>query len=446
MKEKPQTQDSTQDLFRSELKSILNLRHELCHLSELIDWQRFEEQFADFFPSPKGCPAKSTRLIVGLMYLKYAFNVSDEVLVERWIENPYWQYFCGEKYLRHDFPIDPSSMTKWRQRLGKEGCELLLQEMLSVGVKTKAVKLDEMKQVIVDTTVQEKAVTHPTDAKLYHAGRRKLVRLAKKHGLKLRQSYERLSKKALFQTNCYARARQMKRAKKQTKKLKTYLGRVYRDILRQLEKREELKDYFSDSLKRADQLLNQDKHTKNKLYSVHAPEVECIGKGKSHKKYEFGVKTSLITTHKSNFIVGMMTCPGNPYDGHTLSAALNQVEQMIGRRPSTCYVDRGYRGHDEKKSRVIISRQKRFMKTRAMRQAMKRRNAIEPVIGHLKSDTRLGRNFLKGSVGDQLNAILSGAGHNFRIILRKLKLLWFKILWSLWVSFQLNLVKSFSII
>lgn len=217
MKAKPQIQEPTADLFRSELKSIINLRHELCRLSELVDWHRFEDQLAEFFPSPTGCPAIPSRLIVGLMYLKHAFNLSDEVLIERWVENPYWQYFCGEQYLSHDFPIDPSSMTKWRNRLGEKGCELLLQEILSIGVKAKAVKINEMKKVIVDTTVQEKAITHPTDAKLYHTGRRWLVRLAKKHGLGLRQSYERLGKKVLFQANCYARARQMKRAKKKTR-------------------------------------------------------------------------------------------------------------------------------------------------------------------------------------------------------------------------------------
>lgn len=250
-------------------------------MAELIDWQRFDNQFADYFPSPKGCPATPARLVVGLMYLKHALNLSDEVLVERWVENLYWQYFCGEQYLRHDFPIDPSSLTKWRNRLGEKGCELLLQEMLSIGVKTKAVKLEEMKKVIVDTTVQEKAITYPTDAKLYHAGRCWLVRLAKKHGLELRQSYERLGKKVLFQSNCYARARQMKRAKKKTKQLKTYLGRVYRDSLRQLENREELRKYFSAALNRVDQLLNQDKQTKNKLYQLTCPRSGMYCQGES---------------------------------------------------------------------------------------------------------------------------------------------------------------------
>jgi transposase, IS5 family len=428
MKAKPKQHAATPDLFRSELKSILNLRHELCRLAEIIDWSRFDNKFAEFFPSKKGCPAIASRMVAGLLYLKHAFNLSDEALVERWMENPYWQYFCGEQYLQHKFPIDPSSMTRWRKRLGEEGCESLLQEMLRVGVETKAVKVEDMKKVIIDTTVQEKAITYPTDSKLFQTARRWLVRLAKKHGLELRQSYERLGKKVLFEANCYARARQMSRSKKKTKQLKTYLGRVYRNILRQLENKEELKNYFSESLSRVSQLLKQERKSKNKLFSVHAPEVECIGKGKSHKKYEFGVKASIVTTHKSNFVIGMKTFPGNPYDGHTLKTALDQVEKLVGKRPEFCYADRGYRGHDENETKIIISRQKRFMKTRAMRQAMKRRNAIEPIIGHLKSDTRLGRNYLKGELGDRINAILSAVGHNFRIILRKLRLLWLKIL------------------
>lgn len=422
MKAKPIQHEVTPDLFRSELKSILNLNHELCRLSEMMDWSRFEVQFAELFPSDKGCPATATRLIVGLFYLKHAFNVSDESLIARWVENPYWQYFCGEQYLQHNFPIGPTSLVKWRHRLGEEGVTSLLQEMLQVGIKTKVLKMDDMKQVIVDTTVQEKAISYPTDSKLFHTARRCLVRLAKKHGLALRQSYTRLSKKALFQANCYARARQMKRVRRKTKQLKTYCGRVYRNILRELEKQPSLKDVFQEVLQRAKQLLTQEKHTPRKLYSWHAPEVECIAKGKSHKRYEFGVKTSIVTTHRSNFVLGIKTFTGNPYDGHTLKEALAHVEKLVGRRPEIGYVDRGYRGHEELKTKIIISRQKRFMKTRAMRQAMKRRNAIEPIIGHLKSDTRLHRNYFKGELGDKVNALLSAIGHNFRIILKKLRL------------------------
>jgi transposase, IS5 family len=428
MKAKPIIHDQTPDLFRSELRSILNLRHELCQMAELIDWERFEQEFNKLFPSPTGKPAIATRLIVGLFYLKHAFNLSDEVLVARWVENPYWQYFCGEQYLQHKLPIDPTSLVKWRNRLKDKGCESLLEEMIRVGLKTETIKSTDLKRTVIDTTVQEKAVAHPTDAKLYHRGREHLVKLAKENNLLLRQSYLRLSKEALFKANCYFRAQQMKRAKKQVKKLKTYLGCVCHDIKRQLLECPDLQPLFAEKLQQVERLLSQQKNDKNKLYSLHAPEVECIAKGKAHKRYEFGVKVSLATTHKRNFVIGMQALPGNPYDGHTLTEALNQIERLTGRRPQECFVDMGYRGHDEETTEIFIARTKRNRLTRTLRRALKRRNAIEPLIGHAKSDHHLGRNYLKGTLGDKINAILSGVGYNFCAILRKLRLFWLFIL------------------
>lgn len=232
MKAKPIAHDPIPDLFRSELRSILNLRHELCQMAELIDWQRFDAEFAPLFPSTTGNPATPSRMIVGLFYLKHAFNLSDEALIERWVENPYWQYFCGEQYLQHEFPMDPTSLVKWRKRLKEAGSENLLEEMISVGLKTETIQVRDLKKAIVDTTVQEKAITHPTDSKLYQKGRELLVELAKEHHLELRQSYRRIGKQALFKAGCYFRAKQMKRAKKQVEKLKTYLGCVYRQLAR----------------------------------------------------------------------------------------------------------------------------------------------------------------------------------------------------------------------
>jgi transposase, IS5 family len=428
MKAKPFSHDPTPDLFRSELRSIINLRHELCQMAELIDWQNFDNKFSQFFPSTTGNPATRTRLIVGLFYLKQAFNLSDESLIDRWVENPYWQYFCGEQYLQHRFPIDPTSLVKWRKRLKESGSELLLEETIQVGLKTKTIQRNDLKKAIVDTTVQEKAITYPTDSKLYHKARENLVKLAKEKGLSLRQSYQRVSKQALFKTGCYFRAKQMKRARKQVKKLKTYLGCVYRDIQRQLTTRVDMKCDFSELLEKVQRLLTQQKTDKNKLYSIHAPEVECIAKGKANKRYEFGVKVSLATTHRRNFIIGMQALPGNPYDGHTLTDALNQVERLTGQRPIDCYLDLGYRGHEEKRSQIHLARTRSNRLTRTLRAALKRRNAIEPLIGHAKSDHHLGRNYLKGSWGDKVNAILSGVGYNFRAILRQLRLFWLFIL------------------
>jgi IS5 family transposase len=348
-----------------------------------------------------------------------------------WIENPYWQYFCGEQYMQHKFPIDPSSLSKWRKRLREVDLEKLLAETINIGLKTKAIKEKDLERAIVDTTVQEKAIAFPTDSRLYHKARVLLVKLAKRNGIKLKQTYVRLSKQALFKGSNYARAKQMRRAKRQTKKLKIYLGRVYRDLLRRLELQPELKNGFAKLLERTEKLLNQERTDKNKLYSMHAPEVECIGKGKAHKHYEFGVKASIACTHKNNFIIGANSLPGNPYDAHTLKKALDQVERITGIRPDDTYVDLGYRGHAETESKVHIARQKQNKHNRSLRKAMKRRSAIEPIIGHTKSDGHLGRNYLKGSAGDRFNVFLSATGFNLRQIFRKLRIFWLYFLLGL---------------
>ena len=179
---------------------------------------------------------------------------------------------------------------------------------------------------------------------------------------------------------------------------------------------------FAEELGLAKRLLAQQKQDKNKLYSLHAPEVECISKGKVHKRYEFGVKASIATTNKSNFVVGGMAVPGNPYDGHTLKTALAQVRRLTGTRIDEAFVDKGYRGHGETRTAVYISGQKRGIKTQRLKRSLKRRQAIEPVIGHLKADGLLGRNHLKGTEGDQVNVLLSCAGHNLRLILNRLRL------------------------
>jgi IS5 family transposase len=432
MKSKESQHEKTNDLFRSELKNILNLRHALCQLSRLVNWERLEETFGEFFPSQVGCPATPTRLVVGLFYLKATFNVSDEMLISRWIENPYWQYFCGEQYLQHELPIDPSSMSRWRKRLDASGVEALLEETIALGLKTETIDKKDLKKAIVDTTVQEKNITYPTDSKLYKKGIDLIVKAAEELELSLKQSYKFVSKKALFKAGCYYRAKQMRRAARETKRLKTYLGRVSRDFKRKLEALPSSVNASSNLLSQVDRLLLQTKESKNKLYSFHAPEVECIGKGKAHKRYEFGVKVGIVTPHKKNFVIGAHALPGNPFDGHTLEKSLDQVERLTGIRPAQTYVDNGYRGHDEKGSDVFVARQAKGRKTATTRRAMKRRSAVEPLIGHLKNDGHLGRNFLKGPEGDHFNAVMSGAGYNLRVILKKLRLFWACYLTAFW--------------
>ena len=323
---KPQTRPETptDDLFRHRLENLIDTRHELVKLSELIDWDHFEIQWGATF-CENGRPGIATRLIAGLHYLKHTYALSDEQVVRRWSENPYWQYFCGETYFQHELPLDPSSLTRWRQRLGDKGMESLLSATIDAAIQSKAVKSRHLKRVTVDSTVQEKAIAFPTDSRLYNRARERLVRLAK-----------------------------------------------------------------------------------------------------AHKRYEFGVKVSITTTNRSNLVVGAQSLPGRPYDGHTLGGALDQVTRLSGQRPERCYVDLGYRGHDVEDVVVFKARQKRGV-TKSIRRELKRRNAIEPIIGHMKNDGLMHRNYLKGTQGDAINVILCGAGQNLRLILRHLRVFWRKI-------------------
>jgi IS5 family transposase len=355
------------------------------------------------------------------LYLKHAFDESDESVVARWVENPYWQFFCGCQYMQHELPIDPSSLSRWRKRVGAERLEKLLEATIDTALAVKAVQPQEFQRVNVDTTVQEKAIAFPTDARLYHKMRLALVRRARSLGLVLRQNYRFKGKKLLAKQGRYAHARQMKRAAKMTRQLKTILGRVARDIERKAGK---IQGQIADEPLRelvalAERLLEQTRTSKNKIYSVHAPEVECLAKGKAHKRYEFGCKTSVATTSRSNWIVGTHALHGNPYDGHTLCGALAQVERLTDQTPRDVMVDQGYRGHDYEGSAVVhVVRSIPKRATRAVRRMLKRRAAIEPTIGHLKSGNRMRRNYLTGQEGDRINALLAAAGYNLRKLLR----------------------------
>lgn len=425
MKPKSQESNGQNDLFRTRLTDLLDSRHELYRLADLMDWPVLDQELGQYFVMETGAPALPTRLIAGLHYLKHAFALSDEEVIARWVENPYWQYFCGEAFFRHELPCHPTSLTKWRQRIGEAGCEWLLSVTIQAGVASKTVKPSHFKSVTVDSTVQEKAVTYPTDGKLYERCRRHLVRLAHRHGLSLRQNYNRKAPFLLLLANRYQHARQMQRKRKALKQLKTLVGRVYRDIERQLPAQPvEVQAAFQETLHKSRRILAQQSYDKNKLYSFHAPEVECIAKGKVHKKYEFGVKVGVTVTNQSNFVLGTRSFPGNPYDGHTLYSCLEQAEILSGVKAEEVFVDLGYRGAEVPGVRLYKAQQKRGLNTRRLKRALKRRNAIEPIIGHLKNDGLLRRNYLKGALGDALHAILCGAGHNIRLILRQLRIFW----------------------
>ena len=415
------TMPSSGDLYRSCLDQILDHRHELYRLATLIDWHRLDQEFGRFY-RPLGRPAKPTRLMVGLSYLQHTFNLSDEAVVQRWTENPYWQWFCGCKYFQHQLPCDPSSLTRWRKRLGPDGLEKLLAATIQAALESGAVQPSSLERISVDTTVQPKAITHPTDAKLYLKALQALVRQARQYGLKLRQAHTRLAKRAAAQVGRYAHARQMRRMRRELKRLKVYLGRVYRDVARKVAGDEGLSRRFAALLSLTERLLVQERTSKNKLYSLHAPEVVCIAKGKAHRPYEFGSKVAVAVTNREGFVLASKALEGNPYDGHTLDATIGQVIAMTGVEPERTYVDRGFRGHDyAKKERVFIAGQRRGL-TPTIKRELRRRSAIEPMIGHMKEDGRLGRNHLLGATVDAMNALLVAAGHNLRLILNWLRL------------------------
>jgi len=398
------------DLFKNELRQIINLQHPTVKLSESIDWSRFEDQFGKTYCEDNGRPGISTRLMVTLNYLKYMHDLSDEDVVLGWTENPYWQYLSGMKYFEHELPIDPSSMTRWRKRIGESGAEAMLSETIEVGKRLGFVKASQLKRINVDTTVQEKHVRFPTDSRLYNRARERLVKLAKKYGIKLRQGYSRIGKKLILKQSRYSHAKQYKRARKCTKKLRTILGRVIRDVER---KAKNVGEDLTKTLETAKQIQLQERKSKNKVYSVHAPEVKCISKGKAHKRYEFGCKVSVAATSKGGWFVGAQALPRNPYDGHTLSAAMKQVVRISGIEPECAFVDRGYRGHDyEGECAVHVDRVRRGKIAKSLWQWMKRRAAVEPGIGHLKHEHRMDKNRLKGTEGDMFNAVLSAASMN----------------------------------
>jgi IS5 family transposase len=414
------------DLLRPALAEIIDLGHPLARLAGEIDWGFLDRRFAGVCTAGGGHPPLPTRLVAGLLILKHLHDLSDEALCARWVENPYYQYFCGEESFRHRLPFDRSSLTRWRQRLGEEALAALLQESLSVAHKTGALTTRDLERVVVDTTVQPKAIAHPTDARLCHRALDKLVDLARRHDVRLRQSYVRVAKRAAIMVGRYIHAHQFKRARRQLKFLRTRLGRVVRDIRRKIAGDEGLKERFGPLLALAMRVQFQDHRQRGqKVYALHAPEVECIGKGKARAPYEFGCKVSIATPvtqpKGGQFVLHAQALHGNPYDGHTLGPVIAELEQLTGVETRRIHVDKGYRGHNHKeKFRVWITGQVRRV-TKPIRREMKRRAAVEPVIGHLKAEHRMDRNYLKGRDGDRANAVLAAAGYNFSLLLRWLE-------------------------
>jgi len=417
MPPKPQNRDAF-ELFQSHFEQLLNPAHELVQLTGKIDWGRFEAAFAGGYSPDMGAPAKATRLMVGLQYLKYTFNESDESVVERWVENPYWQYFCGYTHLQHQCPIHPTSLSRWRKRVGADRLVEMLEETIALAKREGHVSRRDLERVNVDTTVQEKNITYPTDSKLLYKAIQKLVVAARSRSIALRQSYLRVGKIAAVKASRYAHARQYQRMRRCLRKLRTYLGRLIRDIRRKVSDPD---GALATLLARADRVRQQQPHDTHKLYSLHEPEVQCISKGKAHKRYEFGQKVAVASTNRGNWMVAARMLPDNPYDGHTLAETLRVVERVTGVGPTDVYVDKGYRGHGYAgATNIHVAGAAYANRSRSQRRRRRRRSAIEPKIGHLKSDHRMDRCFLARLAGDAINAVLAAAGSNLRKLLRRL--------------------------
>ena len=437
MRPKQQQKARHDDLFRARLDQIINMKHELVVLADRIDWAWLDEQLAESF-SDQGRPAEPVRFMLGMFMLKHTYGLSDEQVWDRWVHDPYFQHFTGEEFFQHELPHERSGMSHWRKRIG-ERLDILLAESLRIAHDAGALNKGDLARVTVDTTVQPKNVTFPTDAKLLGTAIRQLGKLAKEHDVPLRQSYKRVAGKAAMMAGRYAHAKQFKRMNRQIKFLRTRLGRIIRDIRRKIDGDGRLEEVFAIALGRASRIRSQKQRQRGwKLYSWHAPETECIGKGKPRAPYEFGVKVSITTTNKrckgGQFILHAKALPGNPYDGHTLKDVIEETELLTGREIERAYVDKGYRGHDAPNPwRVFKSGQKRGVHGQ-IKNELRRRSAIEPVIGHCKTDGHLGRNFLKGRLGDQINAVMSAVGYNLRLILKWLKKLLGQIIAAILVA------------
>lgn len=409
------------------LEEQLNPKHELYLLSKTIDWAYFENEFHSLY-SDKGRPAHSIRLMVSLLILKAVYNLSDEKLVEEhWEMNVYFQYFSGVQVQEWGPPCAASDLVHFRHRIGEQGVEKIFKHSIDQHGKD-----GKDKHVSIDSTAQDKNITYPTDAKLHKKIIDKCVKKAKTSNIKLRRSYKRTSKQLVRDTYNATHPKRRKKAAAARRKLKTIAGRLVRELERKLPEGD-----YSKALALYKKVLEQEKHTKNKIYSLHEPEVYCMNKGKAHKKYEYGCKASVVLTQNTGIIVGAMTFKTNVYDGHTLEEVLQQTKDLTGRRPKTATVDRGYKGKQMVGTTQInspkppLKRDSEYQK-RKKRRHFRRRAAIEPIIGHLKVDHRAARNFLKGQLGDSINFIMAATAFNFKKLMGKLKEK------ALWLFFEMK--------
>jgi len=398
------------------LTDQLNPRHPLYRLAETIPWDVFEQEFAKHY-SHTGRKSHPVRLMVGLLILKQLRNLSDESVVERWVENGYYQYFCGEAYFQWEFPCHPTDLVHFRKRIGGKGMEKILQVSIDLhGKKAKE------REILIDSTVQEKNITFPTDTKLYQKIAERCVAIAEEEEVKLRQTYRRTIKKLMLDQRFRNHPKNFKKARRSARKLKTIAGRLVRDLSRKLP--EGILRHYQGLLGIFNRVLEQVRKSPNKIYSIHEPQVYCICKGKAHKKYEFGAKASIAVTKDSGIVVGAVSHPTNVHDSKTLIEVISQSSELRGQCPEVAICDKGYRGKSKVgETTILIPKPSPKGATAYQRQKarkrFRKRAGIEAIIGHLKYDFRMIRNYLKGSVGDSINLMLAAAAFNFKKWMRE---------------------------
>jgi len=433
------SKDRLQSSLFFSLSDTLDQKHPLYILSHTINWQQFETAFKPLYCDDNGRPAKPIRLMTGLLMLKHIRNISDESVVEQWSENIYYQYFCGERQFITGPPCEASELVHFRKRIGEQGIELILKESIRINGDD-----SNDQHVSVDTTVQEKNITFPTDNKLHRKIIKKCQQIAEQEQLPVRQSYTRTLKKLCVDQRFRNHPKNKGKARKADRKVKTIAGRLMRELERNLPPG----SLYQNDLNLFRKVLAQKRDDTGKIYSLHEPAVQCISKGKEHKKYEFGNKVSIVHTQNTGVIVGAKGFR-NEYDGHTLEPSLQQTEKLTGKAPRTASVDRGYRGITQIGNTVILipqpfnNKKQSKYRQRKLRKSFKRRAAIEPTIGHLKTDHRLSRNFYKGIFGDNINVMLSAAAFNFKRMMNRWKSSFLSFLQSLFVLIQNLLLPKF---